>query len=85
MNYQMQPFYHLHKNSDVATEGGGVQGDRVPPLPLTAKKNAKNRGKEGENQEKADIKEGKIGKKRKNREGSFILPLLTDRTGYATA
>ena len=28
--------------------------------------------------------EGKIGKKRKNREGSFILPLLTNRAGYAT-
>ena len=47
---------------------------------------AKNRGKEGENQKKKkQEKEGKIGKKRKNREGSFTLPLLTDRTGYATA
>ena len=26
-----------------------------------------------------------MGKKGKNREGSFTLPLLTDRAGYATA
>ena len=61
--------------SDVATGG---QGGRVPPL--TAKNLPKNQEKEGENQEK----EGKIGKKRKNHEGSFTLPLLTDRAGYAT-
>ena len=46
------------------------------------------REKFAKNQEKS----GKIGKKRKNREekaknweGSFTLPLLTDRAGYATA
>ena len=44
------------------------------------KKNAKNWEKEGENQEKA----GKGGKKRTNWEGSFTLPLLTERAGYAT-
>ena len=38
---------------------------------------AKNWEKEGKNQEK-------LGKKKKNREGSFTLPLLTDRAGYAT-
>ena len=27
----------------------------------------------------------KLGRKGKNREGSFTLPLLTDRAGYATA
>ena len=35
----------------------------------------------GKNQEK---KEEKSGRKGKNRKGSFTLPLLTDRTGYAT-
>ena len=29
-------------------------------------------------------KEEKLGRKGKNREGSFTLPLLTDRAGYAT-
>ena len=62
--------------SGVAT--GGLRGQSAP---LTAKKIAKNREKEGENEEK----EGKIEKKRTNRQGSFTLPLLTDRAGYATA
>ena len=43
-----------------------------------SEKFAKNREKEGKNQEKS-------GKKRKNREGSFTLPLLTDRAGYTTS
>ena len=47
-------------------------------LPLTVKKLSKNWEKEGENQEK-------LGRKGKNQEGSFTLPLLTDRAGYATA
>ena len=61
----------------------GCKGGRVPPL--TAKKIAKNREKEGEIRKK-------WGKKRRNREGRakirkvffFNLPLLTDRAGYAT-
>ena len=57
----------------------GGQGDRVPSL--TAKNLPKIGGKKGKNQKKV----GKIGKKRNNREGSFTLPLLTDRAGYATA
>ena len=48
--------------------------------PLTAKKFAKNREKE----EKIRKKGEKSGRKGKNREGSFTLPLLTDRAGYAT-
>ena len=41
------------------------------------KKKGEKRGKSG--------KRGKIRKKRQNsQEGSFILPLLTDRAGYAT-
>ena len=55
--------------SGVAT--GGSRGQR---------KFCQKSGKEGENREK----EGKIAQKRKNREGSFTLPLLTDRAGYAT-
>ena len=61
--------------SEVATEES--RGNRVP---LDSEKFARNGEKEGENQENG--KEGKIGKKRKNREGSFTLPLLTDRAGY---
>ena len=53
----------------------GVKGGRVPPL--TAKTFAKNQEKEGKNQEKS-------GRKGNNREGSFTLPLLTNRAGYAT-
>ena len=61
--------------------GGWSRGQSAPPL--YSEKFAENQEKEGENQEKAG-KRGKIGKKRKNREGSFTLPLLTDRAGYAT-
>ena len=49
-------------------------------LPWQRKKMPKIGKREGENQEK----EGKIWKKRKNQEGSFTLPLLTDGTGYTT-
>ena len=54
----------------------GVKRGRGPPF--ESEKFAKNQEKEGENREKA-------GKKRKNQVGSFTLPLLTDRAGYATA
>ena len=54
----------------------GVKGGRVPPL--TAKNLPKIRKKRGK-------KEDKSGRKGKNQEGSFTLPLLTERTGYATA
>ena len=52
-------------------------------LPLTAKnlpKIGKKRGKSGKMG-----KGGKSGRKGNNREGSFTLPLLTDRAGYATS
>ena len=63
------------------------KGGRVSPL--TAKKIVKNREKEGKIREKR----GKIRKKlrkrgkirKKNQEGSFTLPLRTNRAGYATA
>ena len=41
---------------------------------------AKNREKEGEIGKKGE----KSGRKGKNREGSFTLPLLTERASYAT-
>ena len=41
--------------------------------------------KREENQEKIKKKEEKSGRKGQNREGSFTLPLLTNRAGYATA
>ena len=48
-----------------------------------SEKIAKNREKEGKNLEKSRKKE-KSGRKGKKQEGSFTLPLLTDRAGYAT-
>ena len=53
----------------------------MPPL---TEKNCQKSGKKGKNQEKSGKKEEKLGRKGKNREGSFTLPLLTDRAGYAT-
>ena len=61
---------------------GGIKGGQSAPL--DNEKNAKNREKEeGENQEKSG-KMG-IGKKEEKSEGSFALPLLRDRVGYAAA
>ena len=57
--------------SGVAT--GGASGGRMPPL--TAKNLPKIR-KKGKKSEKS-------GRKGKNRESSFTLPLLTDWAGYA--
>ena len=62
--------------SGIAT--GGSREGRVPPL------TANNLLKIGEKREKIRKKKEKIGKKRKNREGFFTLPLLTDRAVYAT-
>ena len=74
-------------NSGEAT--GGQGGVECPP---DCEKFAKNQGKIGETREKIwkkilknrETKE-KLGRKCKNRDRSFILPLLTDRAGYATA
>ena len=48
-----------------------------------SEKFTKNREKEGKIRKNRG-KEEKSGRKGKNREGSFALPLLTDRAGYAT-
>ena len=53
----------------------GARGKSITPD--SKKKIAKNRGK-------IRKKEDKLGRKCKNLEGSFTLPLLTDRAGYAT-
>ena len=87
LNQRSQPlvirkgcFYKRKPNlpiSGLATGRG--QGGRVPPL--TAKKIAKNRDKEGENQERG-------GRKKKEKSGRFFFftfPLLTDWASYATA
>ena len=63
-------------DSGVAT-GGGKGGRRVPPL------TAKNWPKIGKKRGEIGKKEEKSGRKGKNREVSFSLPLLTDRAGYA--
>ena len=62
-------------NSGVAT---GEQGGQS--VTADNEKFAKGREKEG----KIGKKEEKSRRKGKNREGSFTLPLLTDRDGYAT-
>ena len=59
------------------------KGGRVPPS--TAKKCQKSgRGKKSGKREENRGKEEKSGRKGQNREGSFTLPLLTDRAGHAT-
>ena len=57
----------------------GGHGGRVPPL------TAKNLPKIGKKRKKSGKKGKKSGRKGKNPEGSFTLPLLTDRAGYTTA
>ena len=64
-------------NVPLSGVGQGGQGGRVP---LDSEKMPKI-GKKREKIRKKREKEGKSGK-RKNREGSFTLPLLTDRAGY---
>ena len=60
----------------------------MPPDSENFTKNREKREKDGKNQkksEKNEEKEEKLGRKGKNRESSFTLPLLTDTAGYATA
>ena len=59
----------------------GGKGGRVPPLTM---KICPKSGKKREKIRKKREKEDKSGRKGKNREVSFTLPLLTDRAGYAT-
>ena len=71
--------YDCRASSRVASTGA-----RGAEFPLTAKnlpKIGQKRGKSAQNREK----EEKSGRKGKNREGSFTLPLLTDWAGYASA
>ena len=63
----------------VAQPLGGQGGPSATP---DSEKFAKNREKEG-NHEKSGKKEEESGRKGKNREDSFTLPLLTDRAGYS--
>ena len=49
-------------------------------MPLDSKKKSKNQEKEGKINEKGENGE----QKGKNQGGSFTLPLMTDRAGYAT-
>ena len=55
------------------------QGGRVLPT------KAKNLPKNGKKSGKIGKKEEESGSKGKNREGSYTLPLLTVRAGYATS
>ena len=55
----------------------GVRGQSASPW---QRKNCQKWGKRGEKSGKSQEKEEKSGRKGKNREGSFTLPLLTDRT-----
>ena len=67
----------------------GGKGGRVPPLTENISKNmekiTKIRLKIGEIGQNWDLKMKKLGKKGKNQEGSFTLPLMTGRADYATA
>ena len=56
---------------------GSVKGAECPPL------DSEKFAKDWEKRTKSG-KRGKYREKRKNWEGSFTLPLLTDRAGYAT-
>ena len=62
--------------SSVASEGGGAGGQSAAPK----QKICQTEGKRGKNRER----EEKSGREGKNREGSFTLPLQTERAGYAT-
>ena len=56
--------------------------------PSWQRENCQKSGKRGKNREKRgkiEKKRKKSGRKGQNREGSFTLPLLTNRAGYATA
>ena len=53
-------------------------------MPLDSKKMVKNWEKLGKREEKSGKNQEKSGKKGQNWEGSFTLPLLTNRAGYAT-
>ena len=70
--------YHIvgHSNLAVHNQWHSHQGSRGADCSLDSEKICQKSEKEGENQEK-------IGKKRKNPEGAFTLPLLTDRASYA--
>ena len=65
--------------SGVAT--GGSTGQSATP---DSEKFAKNLEKKREKIRKNREREEESGRKGKNREGSFTLPLLTDRAGYPT-
>ena len=65
----------------IPVSGIAIGGPRGQSAALDSKKFAKNQEKEGENQEKSGKKREKSGKRRTNPEGSFTLPLLTDRAG----
>ena len=67
--------YKFFANTEALPSTGAGQN-----APLDSEKFAKNQEKQGENRGK----EEKLGGKGKNREGSYTLPLLTDRAGYAT-
>ena len=62
--------------------GGGSRGQSATPnSEIFAKKSGKRREKSG----KIGGKKEESGRKGKNQEGSFTLPLLTDRAGYVTS
>ena len=60
---------------------GGARGAECP---FDQKKNCQKSGKTGVKSGKKWEKEGKSGRKGKNWEGSFTLPLLTDKAAYGT-
>ena len=67
-----------------SSQYGGKGGAECPLDREKFAKNQEKEGKSGEKREKIRKKEEKLGRKGKNWEGSFTLPLLTDKGGYAT-
>ena len=63
-----------------------VASGRRQSTPLESKKFAKNQEKEEKNwgKKEKNQEEEKLGRKGKNRQGSFTLLLLTEKAGYAT-
>ena len=82
---QLQHYFRLSDASGVASIG--TRGQSAPPWQRkNCQKSGKIREKSGKKEKlgKNPEKEEKSGRKGQNREGSFTLPLLTNRAGYAT-
>ena len=75
-----------HKSTvNVIHSGIAMGGQREHSATPDSEKKYAKIGEKREKSGKIGKKEEESGRKGKNREGSFTLPLLTDRAGYATS